>query len=770
MVRDVIPLGGRAPFCEDLEMGSLLDVLSGTLWLAVAPWVANAMPQDAWLDQRDFLERRCVHCHSDEDPAGAFDMEPLIAMEDAAFAADPRDRGGYWRYVADRVRSGEMPPEDSRPLPNEERERFVRAVEEAIGSRYDPDLPPDPLAPVVRRLTRREVERTVRDVLGVEVDADRFLPPESVAVGFDNVGSAQSLPPNAVEGILRFAEFVARDAIAWDDPDLDRFQRVTSPEMEELEGRLTTQIAVGGRHGFPRAGIYRAHVAVSADQAGPDLARFRLHVTDKLTRDFEVTSGDPLEPDHHTLEFEVLEAASHTIKVQFLNDYFEPEAEDPEERDRNLMVHSIEIEGPLGAPAMTGVQRELFSRFGEDLGEERLGRVIGELALRLWRRPAEAREIFALEGLSDPVDPFGRRVSVALEALLASTRFHLRFERDEAGTGARALDGYELVTRLSYFLWSSAPDRELLEVAAKEGALEDAELVAQVQRMLRDPRASALAENFAPQWLALTSLADRDAEGTPARLLLSMRRESELLFDAVLREERPVLELLDADFTFVDQLLADHYDLPGVDVAGFQRVSLRLGDRRGILGHAGVLTATSDPGRSSPVLRGKWILDQLLGTPPPPPPDDVPALEESGAVTNPTDLRASLAAHRSNPACASCHASIDPLGFALEGFDELGRRRLGAPELDLTGRLPSGEVVEDLPALAKWLSTDERFVRTLLEKLAVYALGRPLAAPDRGWVARMLLELDSETVSLPQLIKRVVLSPAFRQRSRIEAR
>ncbi|MEO0652065.1 MAG: DUF1592 domain-containing protein, partial [Planctomycetota bacterium] len=642
-------------------------------------------------------------------------------------------------------------------------------VEALLARRYDPSAAPRPEAPVARRLTRVEVARTVRDVLGVDADVDAWLPPESVALGFDNLGSAQVLAPAAVEGLLRFAEAVARDALRWDDPNLERRTRLTGGSLDgEGRGRLNSQGTVGAPHAFPRSGTYRVHVATTAEQAGPERARFRLHVADTITRDFEVASEDPFEPQLDSLEFQVLSAAQHSVEVEFLNDYYEPDDPDPSQRDRNLVVQAIEVEGPLGDPEPTAFQRELFERFPEPLGAKRLHAMLESLALRLWRRPAAPAEIDALARLSDRDAPLEARVSVALEALLASPRFHYRFEADPSSLEAqRPLDGYELASRLSYFLWSSAPDEALL-ARAGEGFGDDTALVAEVERMLRDPRSSALAENFAPQWLALTGLAERGGDGSATALLLSMRRETELLFDAVLREGRPARELLEADFSFVDGALAEHYGLPGEDEPFFRRVSLGRDERRGVLGHASVLTATSDPGRSSPVLRGKWILESLLGSPPPPPPDDVPPLEASGEAQTPLDLRAALAQHRADPACASCHARIDPLGFALEAYDQLGRRREGAGALDLRGELPDGASFEGLAGLSTVLASDERFVRTLLEKLAVYALGRPLNAGDRGRIARDLETLDVPTVSLAELVHRTVLAPAFRRTTRLQ--
>jgi mono/diheme cytochrome c family protein len=751
--------------------------LAGACLIGVACAAAPAPAQitDAFVA---VIERRCLECHAGSRASGGLDLQPWVDAAPSELSrlleGDPTTAG----YVLDRVRSGEMPPPDEREeLAEAERALLIEGLETLLGGRYRTDLAPRPLAPVVRRLTRYEVDATLRDVLGVEPCAARFLPPESVALGLDSVGSAQTLSPAEVPGILDLAAAVAQEAIRVEQPGQGRRVRLSGGDFDARGGaRLNRNGVAAAPHQVPRAGRYRMHVALSADQAGDELARAAVLAGDRRLGEVEVPDENSLEPFISSFDLDLERAGPHQLGVEFLNDYFRRDEPDPDQRDRNLTLHWIDLEGPLDPLVPGPFQRELLERFGDGDDDRRLELVVEHLCTRLWRRPPDRRDLRALVRLSAAESSFEGRVQLALEAIVASPRFLLRLETAPEDAGADdgdsereyALDGYQLATRLSYFLWSSAPDEALLEAAASGELSSDEGLLGQARRLLEDPRARALAENFAAQWLGLAALDERDPISLPEDLGRSMTGETVRCFERVLGEDLPLLELLRADWSFVDARLAELYGLKVRPEDGtFALVDLGSTSRRGLLGHASILTVTSDPGRTSPVLRGRWVLDTLLGSPPPPAPPGVPPLEASGSAEDPLDLRASLARHRSDPACATCHAAIDPLGFALEGFGPRGARRVDAAGLDLSGELPDGRRFEGLRGLVEVLAADVRFVRNLLEKLLIHALGRPLEAADRAFVARTLARFDLEQVTLSDLLLAIVLDPSFRRSTTI---
>lgn len=724
------------------------------------------------------IERRCLECHAGSRGSGGLDLQPWVDAAPAELSrwleGDPATAG----YLLERVRLGEMPPPDERDeLDAAERATLIEGLETLLGGRYRTDLAPRPLAPVVRRLTRYEVDATLRDVLGVAPCANRYLPPESVALGLDSVGSAQTLSPAEVPGMLELAAAVAQEAIRVEPPDQRRRVRLSGGDLDARGGaRLNRNGVAAAPHPIPRAGRYRMHVALSADQAGDELARAAVLAGDRRLGEVEVPDENPLEPFIASFELELEREGPLQLGVEFLNDYFRRDEPDPDQRDRNLTLHWIDLEGPLDPLAPGPFQRELLERFDDGDDDRRLELVVEHLCTRLWRRPPDRRDLRALVRLTAEEPSFEGRVQLALEAIVASPRFFLRLETapEKAGTDGSgsereyALDGYQLATRLSYFLWSSAPDEALLEAAASGELSSDEGLLGQARRMLEDPRSRALAENFAAQWLGLAALGERDPISLPAELARSMTGETVRCFERILREELPLVELLQAEWTYVDAPLAEHYGLEVRPEDGtFAMVELGTTARRGLLGHASILTVTSDPGRTSPVLRGRWLLDALLGSPPPPAPPGVPSLEASGSTEDPLDLRAALARHRSNPACATCHAAIDPLGFALEGFGPLGACRADVASLDLSGELPDGRRFEGLRGLVEVLAADVRFVRNLLEKLLIHALGRPLEAADRAFVARTLARFDHDQVTLSDLLLAIVLDPSFRRSTTI---
>jgi len=523
---------------------------------------------------------------------------------------------------------------------------------------------------------------------------------------------------------------------------------------------------------LPAGGKYRVRMKVGAQQVGPEQARFEVRVAGRTLGPFTVTVGSQAEQWVET-ECE-LPPGEHDWQVWFLNEYRDPASG----RERWFWLHEFSIAGPLDA------------RSADDEPGPTRDEVLGALKAtgrRLFRRPLDDAEVRKLAKLVDAAEAAGQEplavLRTGLETLLISPKF-LYHRRPEPGllsgpglpnepvpaeNGSVPIDEFTLAARLSYFLWSSVPDETLLSLA-EQGALRGG-LDEQVDRLLRDPKAAAFTANFAGQWLQLRDLEHLtpDPQKFPefsAALAADMRRETELLFEHVLRENRPVTEFLDAEHTFVNARLAAHYGLPAPPGEGFVRVSLADTPRRGVLTHASILSITSHPTRTSPVKRGKWILEQILGTSPPPAPRDVPPLPDRPEdETRP--LRARLEAHRADAACASCHALLDPPGFALEHYDAIGRRRThdqGRP-IDASGKLLTGESFADWTELRQVLVRDRRadFVRALTENLLTYALGRGLTYRDKTAVRAIVTQAEDPKFGFQDLIQAVCKSVSFQR-------
>jgi hypothetical protein len=669
-----------------------------------------------------------------------------------------------------------MPPV-GQPRPGaEDVARLLAWVEATVGPARAGGLP-DPGRVVPRRLNNREYANCVRDLFGVDFPAREVFPSDPIGHGFDTVGEAFSVSDELFEAYLDAAERIARDVFPFDPPGLGRMHRYGAAELQGRGGGDPFVLATVGDalalHEFPRAGRYRVEVTAFGQQAGPETTRMGFVVDGRVLHELEVAATQAAPATYaHTLD---VTGGEHAVGARFLNDYYQPQDPDPARRDRNLHVVSVEVIGPLGAPPLTETFVQLLARH-PDAGDALARRqaLLADLARRVWRRPATRHEVLRLDHLT-PVDaPLVEVLHAGLVAMLSSPAFLVRFEPDERELGAggpRPLGGYELASRLSFFLWSSTPDGELLD-AAESGALDSPQGRArEVERLLADPRSRALADGFAAQWLQLTGLEERDmdVERFPtwsAALARSMREESLATFEALLREDRSLWELIDGDTTLVDERLARHYGIPAPEGGGFRRVSLAATERRGVLGHASVLAATSNPTRTSPVQRGKWVLDVLLGAPPPPPPPGVGDLDESPEATAAASLRERLELHRAHPDCAACHAAMDPLGFGLERFDAVGRRRErdGEHPVDASGELPDGRRFDGPRELAALLRQDDAFLRNLARRILVYALGRDLERVDRPTVEALLAGLDPEHPTLRQLVHGVAASLPFTHR------
>jgi hypothetical protein len=535
------------------------------------------------------------------------------------------------------------------------------------------------------------------------------------------------------------------------------------------------------------AGEYIIRVEAEADQAGPELAKMEIRVDGKKLKVHEVKGH--LTPGSYEVAV-TLQEGKRKIEAAFINDYYQPKAENSRDRDRNLSVRSIEIQGPANAAPPDVHRRIVFTGPSQDKSVRQAAEeILGRLLPRAFRRRVDETEIERFVRLVEFADKrgdsFERGVQVALQAILVSPHFLFRVELDDQPNERpneqsdeqslqHALSDYELASRLSYFLWSTMPDEQLLQ-RAQQGVLHQSEVLdAEVTRMLADPKADALVDNFASQWLTLSNIeeaqpnAELFPEFTP-ELRADMVRETKMFVSDIFRQDRSLLDFLDADFTFVNERLAEHYGIHGVTGGEFRRVSLPQGKRAGVLTHASILTITSNPDRTSLVRRGAWILDNILGAKLPAPPGDVPSLEEGAKASGATSMREQLKIHRDMPTCAVCHDVLDPLGFGFENLDPIGRWRETAEGIpvDAGGTLPSGESFSGPVELAGILkSRQDEFAELVTKKMLTYALGRGLEIGDSCTVDEIVADLRDNDYRFTTLVRDIVHSKPFLMRKR----
>jgi mono/diheme cytochrome c family protein len=748
--------------------------------LALPPILAlaaafSAPAQDDRAAAAAIVARSCAACHRPPKPKGDLDL--------SAFATGDGDLdAATWRSLRERVAAGDMPPQGATtPAPTRaERDALLRYAEGRIAAAST--APIDPGRVGVRRLSRREYAASIRDVFGVAVRPDEELPQDDLAFGFDNVADALRLPPHVFERYLRIAERVAEEAISVETSSI---RPVATFEGEAMDCDLKPSTARGFRVLYsnaalttrfraPRTGVYRLSARVAGDHAGDEKPKFAFLVDGRRVETIEV-SATRAKPETHVVEAR-LEKGSRVVGVAFLNDYFDPDHPDRARRDRNLAVDRFEVEGPIDRVDPPPFHREFFKNDDRRASPRRRAeKLLEPFLLRLWRRPAEAADVERLARLAvrsaEELGIFENGMRAAVAAAATSPRFLFRVERDGSDAPPiRPLDGFETASRLSFFLWAAPPDDRLLALARK-GPIEGASLRAEAERMLDDPRASSLAEVFAPQWLETRGLMEAAPDPTlfpdfDDSLRRALAREVELLFDAVLRERRPVRDLVDPGFTFVDERLARHYGIVGVFGPEFRRV-LTVGlPRGGVLLAGGPLLSTSNPTRTSPVKRGKWALDALLDAPPPPPPPGVGAFPDGADASKPSTLRDLMAKHRADAACASCHARMDALGLALENFDAVGayRTRHDQTLIDATGTLPDGSTLRGAEDLRAYVRDDPAFTRGLTKKLLIYALGRGPTDDDARAVDALVASFPNDGPKLRDVVLGVVSLDAFRLR------
>jgi mono/diheme cytochrome c family protein len=736
------------------------------------------------------LAKYCTGCHGPSKPKAGLN---LASFRDEASARSNRKA---WERIKEYVEGGLMPPDD-RPQPSrEELAQLTDWIKSALKA-DDCGRTFDPGRVTIRRLNRAEYNNTIRDLIGIDFHPADDFPSDDVGYGFDNIGDVLSMPPILLEKYLAAAEAISEEAIIAASSAKGMVKTWNSETLGSGAGGspqgdgtlvLTSESEIVVNYPFPRTAHYIVRVRACGDQAGPDPVRMAIRIDGKELKRFDVTA-----PSGKFQDFQFrqnLRGGPRRLSVAFLNDYYQPSAPDPKQRDRNLIVESIEVEGPLystGDPLPESHRRIVFTTPKNAIDTSRASRSILErFASRAYRRPVSDGEIAKLMKLVELAlqkgDSFERGIQLALQAMLVSPQFLFRAELGSYAdstnrkvgetTRVEMIGNFELASRLSYFLWSSMPDDELWR-AALDGSLRSADVLEkQVRRMLRDPKAHALVENFAGQWLQLRNLRsfNPDRGRFPSfddKLRDAMIRETELFFGAVMRGDSSILDFIDSDFTYVNEQLARHYGIPGVKGEQFRRVKLKGHERGGLVTQASILTVTSNPTRTSPVKRGKWVLEQLLGTPPPPPPPNVPVLTDDAKALTAATLRLRMEQHRSKASCAVCHNKLDPLGFGLENFDAIGAWRnddSGGP-VDSSGTLPSGESFrgpKELKVILKAHSPE--FSRCLTEKMLTYALGRGLEEYDRCAVEQIVKSLEPGRYRFSVLVLGIVKSDPFQKR------
>lgn len=732
---------------------------------------------------RPFLRTHCFKCH------GAEKQEADLRLDDFVLAADIAESGRKtWSKVRNMLELGEMPPAKEKQPAAETRLKLVGWIDDVLEEIDCAPAVSNPGRVTIRRLNRFEYRNSVRDLLGVDFQPAADFPGDDVGYGFDHIGDVLTLPPVLMEKYLAAAETIAGQAIVTQGltQPLDRQVNGVDFEGGNRNGvfarGLTSEGKLSAKFTFPLDGEYRVIVVARGDQAGPEPVKIALDVDGKEFAKADVKS-DGTPPD--TIELKVtVKAGERTIAVAFLNDFYDPNAEKREDRDRNFYLDSLKIVGPIGwkpANLPESHKRIIFIEPSPTLLRRDATRQIAErFATKAFRRPVTSDELSRLTRLArvavDRGANFEESVQFMLQGILCSPHFLFKVELDPVEPTApeiRDLNDYELATRLAYFLWSSLPDDELLDLAKKGELRKNDNLQKQVRRMLQDSRSAALVDNFAGQWLELRRLADVQPDKSlfpafDAKLRTAMRRETELFFGTIIREDRSVLELISADYTFLNGPLARHYGIQGVEGDEFRKVSLAGTDRGGLLTQASILTITSNPTRTSPVKRGKWVLENLLNDPPPPPPPNVPELKEGEKGALMGTLRQKMEQHRVNPGCASCHQRMDPLGFALEKYDAVGALRFkeGDSPIDDSGELPGGVKFSGSKGLRELLATQKKgnFVRCLAEKMLTYALGRGLEHYDRCAVDKLVEALEKNNYRFSALVVAIAESDPFTKR------
>ena len=727
------------------------------------------------------IVKYCSGCHS-----GA-EAESGLAFNNFADAKSVFRQRRVWEKVAVRIDIEDMPPADSPQPSPAERKTLTSWIQSTLND-IDCGKTPNPGSVTLRRINRYEYRNSIRDLFNIDYEPALGFPGDDVGYGFDNIADVLTLPPLLMDKYLTAAEEISRKVIiasssgpVYNSPR--KISQLTADSGGKFEGDRFV-FSSNGKAPFeeqaPWTGRYTLELGMAGSAAEGRYPKVVISVDGKKVEELTVKTDTPNNPEAFKIPLK-LRAGKRLLEIAFVNDHYIAPKDGNPAQDTNLYIYDLRLTGqkaaePIPESALPEIHRELVrdsvpsaTRTVADAAKD----VMRRIASRAFRRPASDEELNRLASIVEKTvesgDTYEIGLQTALTAILVSPNFLFKVEEPALRIGNEypLLSDFELATRLSYFLWSSTPDRELLTLASTKQLRAPGVLAAQLDRMIRDERARDFVRNFAGQWLTLRKLESfTPNEGQfpdwNEQIRDLSRTETYYLFLYVLRENMSVLRLLDADFSFMNEKLARFYGIPGVQGDKFQLVSLKGQKRLGILTHASVLAVTSNPTRTSPVKRGKWILDNVLGTPPPPAPAGVPELDKAELVGT---LRQQLEQHRANPACASCHKQMDPLGLALENYDAIGRWRTsdrGNP-IDASGELPTGEKVRNPGDLIRLIrdQKSEQFVRTLTEKLMTYGLGRGLEYYDRCAIDQILAKASKNDYRFQELLLGIITSDPF---------
>jgi cytochrome c5 len=726
------------------------------------------------------LSKNCSGCHNESLNSGGLDITPFTSASSLT-----QSREG-WEVILKKLRSGEMPPKGMPRPPQPQMEALIQYLQGEF-DKADRNVKPDPGRVTARRLNRAEYSNTIRDLLAVDFHAEKDFPTDDSGDGFDNMADILSVSPLLMEKYLTAAERIAARAV-YADPLPKPVQAQYGPNQQNIRRVSVTEIEAKHRVDFD--GDYTIVIGLPGTRGkGAEPVELGLWMDGRLLKKqlVETKPSDMVafSPYSDTTMRLYLPEGEHSFRVGFIGDDFVtalPE-KDYYNSKKNKWPNTILFSGPFPSTVEKASRKKLLICDPKS-GDACVEKILSTVARKAYRRPVTKAEIatlmkFVAQAKADGQDN-EHGIQLALEAILVSPNFLFRVEHDprsepRAQAGGlpepHKLADLELASRLSYFLWSSMPDDELLNLAEASKLHDPVTLNAQVKRMMADPRSSALSENFAGQWLEIRNLdyvkpdPDKFLRWGPD-LRDAMKTETQMFFDYILRQNRPLSEFLDAKYTFLNERLAGFYGIPGVTGSEFRKVDLTGDQRGGLLSQASVLTVSSYPSRTSVVIRGKYVLRNILGSPPAPPPPDVPALDEAAVGTS-MSLRQQMEKHRDNAVCASCHTKMDPLGFGLENYDAIGRWRTrdGKFPVDSSGTLPNGKTFNTPAEMrAVLLSQLPDFSHCVIEKMLTYALGRGLQPYDRPAVNEISRKLEAQGYPFQTLIFEVVNSLPFQSR------